>query len=148
MALKRIHVEVIARYSNLKQVFSGIFDRRFQGESPKFLFAVIEYKKRPTLDGCYSLYNIFLNRDSKGRAANLEVNLPRDMVRTIQTKLSTRVVDPQVYDAAFIEVLRMIKSNMGQTHALGVEVEKFLADYHLPAMAHGEFSTFPNELPD
>lgn len=153
------HVEYIANYSGLRQQFVNLFWASLQTENPRFLLAVVDYKKNPKWDSCISIYHLFIRDAGGGRleargrkpadgnivvTTQTRVNLPESTRLDLEAKMKTRkgqvggMGDPRIFDAAFMVVVR---ATNGQYH-LRAMVSTFLEDHVIDAASSGKFSHF------
>jgi hypothetical protein len=152
------HVEYIARYSGLREEFVDLFRPTFDTEHPKFLLAVIDYKKYPRWDSCMSMYHLFIRAVGGGRLVALNgradaniivitesrVNISEAARLDINTKMEARrqqeggMGDPRIFDAAFGEVLRATNGQLD----VRKRVVEFVQSRHIHASASGELSMF------
>jgi hypothetical protein len=113
-----------------------------------FLFAVIDYKRNPSLDACYVIYHRYVKevKEQKGAVNDQDrkhvfwVNLAAPVRTMIETRLATRQLDPNIYDDAFKEILLMLNKQDG---AQRTSMNKFSEKYGLEIMAKNTFTLFP-----
>jgi|SRR5262252_4731080 len=148
MALKAKYVEYISRYSTLKQEFLMMGQKYHTEENAMFLFAVIDYKRQPTLDTCYNIYQRYVKRVAEKKGAVNEdvrrhiywVNLSDGVMNGIDAILATRNLNPNIYDGAFREIVQMLDKQRGP---YGDDIVAFVKKYGLEVMAANTFTLFP-----
>ena len=148
------HLEYIAKYNGLRQQFTELFRSTFQLENPKFLLAVVDYKKNPKWDSCMSIFHLYIREQGGGRLAGGNgkvvvstqdrVNLPGSVTLDIQAKMRGRssqvggMGDPNIFDDAFSVVVRATNAQ----HNMKERIGRFIDDHHINAASSGAFSRF------
>ena len=149
------HIEYIANYNGFRQQFIEIFRVSLNLENPKFLLAVVDYKKNPRWDSCISIYHLFIRAegggllDGKGNPkikvfTQDRINIPEWVKSDIEAKMRGRkgqvggLGDPNIFDEAFKVVVRATNAQGN----LKDRVSQFLEANHIGSGSYGAFSRF------